>query len=171
MTIEDGRYTAKAIEWKLGMTSTGKEQIGVLFQLSDGRTISWYGYFTENTVDRTLESMEHMGWDGLDITAPKGLDANEVSIVVEGEASPTDGKMYPRVKWVNKVGGGLAMKEELSGGALQSFKQRMQGAVMARRQSRGAPAQTQKKRPMRQPGDDDLPDDPGFDSRFDDCPI
>lgn len=171
MTIEDGRHTAKAIEWKLGITGTGKEQIGVLFQLQDGQTLTWYGYFTEQTVERTLESLEHMGWDGSDITNPKGLDSNEVSLVVESEASPSDGKMYPRVKWVNKIGGGLAMKEELSGGALQSFKQRMQGAVMARRQKRGAPQQSQQRRSMRQPGDDDIPDDSSFNNRFDDCPI
>lgn len=143
--IETGRHIAKAIEWKLGLTSTGKEQIGVLFQLQDGQTITWYGYFTENTVDRTLESLEYMGWDGVDIADPKGLDANEVQLVVEPETND-EGKTFPKVRWVNRIGGGLAMKEELSGGALQNFKQRMAGAVLARRQSKPA-SSTQQRRP------------------------
>lgn len=133
--IQPGRYKAKAIEWKLGMTSTGKEQIGVLFQLEDGSAITWYGYFTENTTERTLESLEYMGWDGNDITNPQGLDTNEVQLVVEHETGD-DGKTYAKVRWVNRIGGGLAMKEELTGGALMSFKQRMQGAILARKQQK-----------------------------------
>lgn len=133
--IEKGTYTAKAIDWKLGLTSTGKEQIAVLFRLEDGRGITWYGYFTEKTTERTLDALEHMGWDGEDIANPVGLDRNEVRLVIDHEVSEQDGNTYARVKWVNRMGG-LTVKEELAGGALQSFKQRMQGAVMARRQKR-----------------------------------
>lgn len=133
--IEKGTYTAKAVEWKLGVTGTGKEQIAVLFQLEDGSQITWYGYFTEKTTERTLDSLEYMGWDGVDISDPVGLDRNEVRVVIDHEVSEQDGKTYARVKWVNRMGG-LAVKEELTGGALQSFKQRMQGAVMARRQNK-----------------------------------
>lgn len=133
--IEKGTYTAKAVEWKLGVTGTGKEQIAVLFQLEDGSQITWYGYFTEKTTERTLDSLEYMGWDGVDISNPVGLDRNEVRVVIDHEVSEQDGKTYARVKWVNRMGG-LAVKEELTGGALQSFKQRMQGAVMARRQNK-----------------------------------
>lgn len=133
--IEKGTYTAKAVEWKLGVTGTGKEQIAVLFQLEDGSQITWYGYFTEKTTERTLDSLEYMGWDGVDISNPVGLDRNEVRVVIDHEVSEQDGKTYARVKWVNQMGG-LAVKEELTGGALQSFKQRMQGAVMARRQNK-----------------------------------
>lgn len=134
--IQPGRYKAKAIDWKLGVTSNGNEQIGVLFQLDDGQTLTWYGHFTEKTAERTLESLEHMGWDGVDITNPVGLDANDVQLVIEHEVSEKDGKTYPKVRWVNRLGGGLGIKEELTGGALMNFKQRMQGAVMARRQNR-----------------------------------
>ena len=133
--IQDGRHKARAIEWKLGVTSKGSEQIGVLFQLDDGQTITWYGYFSDKTVERTLESLEHMGWDGIDIAAPVGLDKNEVSIVVEAEQGD-DGNFYPRVRWVNKLGGGLAMKEELAGHALNNFRNRMKGAVLARKQNK-----------------------------------
>lgn len=132
--IEKGTYTAKAIEWKLGVTSRGTEQIAVLFQLESGEQITWYGYFTEKTTERTLDALEYMGWDGVDITDPVGLDRNDVRLVIDHETGE-DGKTYARVKWVNRIGG-LAVKEELTGGALQNFKQRMQGAVMARRQNK-----------------------------------
>jgi hypothetical protein len=151
MNIQDGRYKARAIEWKLGLTSQGKEQIGVLFQLEDGQTITWYGYFTEKTTERTLDSLDHMGWDGGDISKPLvGLDANEVMLVIENEKND-DGKIYPRVRWVNRIGGGLAMKEELTGNALQNFKQRMQGEILARKQNKPAQKSAPKPAQVRAP--------------------
>src|SRR5690606_28336352 len=113
--IAKGTYTAKAIEWKLGVTSRGTEQIAVLFQLESGEQITWYGYFTEKTTERTLDALEYMGWDGVDITDPVGLDRNDVRLVIDHETGE-DGKTYARVKWVNRIGG-LAVKEELTGGA------------------------------------------------------
>jgi len=166
--IENGHYLAKAIEWKLGITSKGGEQIGVLFQLKDsGQTIVWYGYFTEKTTERTLESLEYMGWDGVDITDPKGLDKNEVQLVIEQEQND-EGKFFPRVRWVNRLGGGLAFKEELSGGALQSFKQRMAGTLMARRQGKPAPSQQRKPAPRNgaPPADDFGPTTYGADDEI-----
>lgn len=136
--IEAGRYKARAIEWRLGVTGGGNEQIGVLFQLEDGQLMTWYGFFSEKTTERTLDSLETMGWDGVSITDPMGLDRNDVQLVVEHETND-EGKTFPRVRWVNRLGG-LTMKEELSGAALQNFKQRMQGTIIARRQSKGAPA-------------------------------
>jgi len=131
--IEKGTYPARAVEWKLGITSQGTEHIAVLLQLEDGRQITWYGYFTEKTMERTLDSLEYMGWDGEDITNPVGLDRNTVFVVVEHKEH--DGKTYAEARWINRAGG-LAVKEELAGGALHAFKERMQGAVMARKQRR-----------------------------------
>jgi hypothetical protein len=166
--IEPGRHVAKAIEWKLGVTKGGKEQIGVLFQVADGQTIVWYGYFTDLTTERTLESLEYMGWDGVDITDPKGLDTNEVQLVIEHEPPNDQGKVFAKVQWVNRIGGGLAMKEELVGGALQNFKQRMAGAVMARRQAAGKPVNARKPAAQRSapPADDFGPSNYGPDDEI-----
>lgn len=167
MTIEAGRYKARATEWKLGVTKNGGEQIGVLFQLDDGQTITWYSYFTEKTVERTLESLEHMGWDGRSITDPKGLDLNEVSLVVEMEKSETDDKMYPRVRWVNRIGGaGISMKEELAGNNLRNFGERMQGMLLSRQQNK--PAQSQKRSAPARGGPHGTGDP---DDYYDDLPI
>lgn len=174
--IEKGRYLARAVEWRLGLTNTGNEQLGVSFKLEDGRFITWYGYFTEATAERTLESMEHMGWDGVDVTNPMGLDRNDVSLVVEHETGQ-DGKTYAKVRWVNRPSGGIAMKEELKGGALQSFKQRMQGAVLARRQkssnAQGRPPAQRRQPEPRQSYHDEPPEgfyEDGGDPMAD-CPI
>lgn len=163
--IEIGRYEARAVDWKLGISSQGTEQIAALFQLDDGRTVAWYGYFSELTAEKTIEQMEIMGWDGVDISNPQGLDANKVQIVVEHEEGQ-DGKTRARVRWVNRIGG-VAVKEELKGGALIAFKQRMQGLLLSRRQGQPRPAQP------RQPAqrNDYQDSDYGFTPEDDDIPF
>jgi hypothetical protein len=155
--IEKGIHKARAIEWKLGLTGTGGEQVAVLFQLEDGQTVTWRGYFTEKTTERTLDSLEYMGWDGKDITKLTGLDTNDVNLVIDHEVSEKDGKTYPKVNWVNRIGGTLAVKEELTGHALQNFAGRMKAEVLARQQKRPPAQRPQQQRqapPMREPGDD-----------------
>jgi hypothetical protein len=145
--ITPGKYRAKAASATLGKTSTGKEQVYVDFELisgeAKGQHLGWYGYFTENTAERTLESLEYCGWDGNSIRELRGLGSKEVELVVEYERNEQDGKEYLRVRWVNKVGGGV--KEALTGAGVVALEQKLKGLMLARRQKRQA---------MREPGDD-----------------
>lgn len=150
--IEPGRYMARAAEWKLGKASTGTECIAVLFTLQDGRTINWWGYFSEKTAERTLDSLEFMGWDGRDIANPRGLDRNEVELVV-GEETNDKGESFSKVLWVNRPRG-AAVKEELKGAELSAFQQRMQAAMLARKQNKASQA------PTNEPDEDDYYDRP-----------
>ncbi len=77
--LNPGKYRARPIAAALGLTSKGTDQIAVTFELLDpaGERITWYGFFTEKTTDRTLESLRHCGWKG-----------NDLSIFVEGEPLP-----------------------------------------------------------------------------------
>lgn len=135
--IPAGTYRARARggSWGLGVTSTGKEQVGVLFDLLDleGRSIPYYGYFTEKTFDRTIESLRLMGWQGSDLTelntAAAGLDTNEVNLVIEHEAY--EGVVSAKVKWVNALGGGAILQQRLEGDQLKSFAQRMKAQILA----------------------------------------
>jgi hypothetical protein len=166
--IPEGTYTAKATDSALGKASTGTEQIAVSLQITSGemqgQTVVWYGYFTERATERTLESLRHLGWTSDDITALDGLGEKEASIVIEHEPDQS-GQPRVRVKWVNGLGSGIAMKERLAPNEAKALAARLKGAAIASRG--GAPAPTNGRKPApRQPapasyaqevGDDDIP--------------
>lgn len=157
--IPAGLYQAKAQWWELGETASGKEQICVLFSLMSpaeylGRTIAWYGFFTEKTLERTIESMRACGWTGIDLDNLAGMDANEVSIVVEHETY--EGVTSARVRWVNAPGGGL--KNVMDPVKKKSFAQQMRGAIAGLAQ--GKPTTTTARPPARPAANNGRPPEP-----------
>jgi hypothetical protein len=142
--MEPGRYKAKAIDRQFGKTAKGNEQILVIFAVTDdgphkSKKLYWYGYFTEKTIDRTLESLEHCGWDGTSLKELKGFGTQEVELDVGLEKNEQDGKEYVRVRWVNRLGGGPGKKmEELDSGGMSALEERVKGALLARKESRAA---------------------------------
>ena len=136
--MKKGAYPARAREWGLGVSKTGTEQVGVMFEILSGeyagKRRTWYGFFTDKTVDRTLESLEHCGWNGESIKDLSGLDRNEVSIVVDHEEDQ-DGNLRERIRWVNSQGG-LALKDKLDLGGVQALESRIKGKMLARKQER-----------------------------------
>lgn len=132
MSIPLGTQRAKAVSWALGQANTGTPQVGVEFELldADGRPhITWYGFFTDKTLERTVESLRHMGWEGCDLDQLDGLDRNEVYLVID-EQPDLEGKMRARVRWVNSSGG-LAMTNRLEGNDLRAFSAQMRSAILA----------------------------------------
>jgi hypothetical protein len=125
-------YRARAREWTLGESSKGTPQVVVAFNILDEgaaeKALTWYGYFTDATADRTLESLKHMGFEGDDITILDGLGRNEVSLVVEDEEY--EGQTHARVRWVNKAGG-LAVKQPLQADKLRAFAAEMKAKLRA----------------------------------------
>lgn len=140
MATNQRRYRARATLWDLGETSTGKEQVAVEFVIltegADVERITWFGYFTEDTVDRTIESLRICGWTGTDLAELQGLEANEVELVIEDDTY--EGKTRAKVRWVNKPGG-LALKAPLSGERKKAFAATMRDRVKAFDASAGAP--------------------------------
>lgn len=115
----------------------------------NGETARWTSYFTENTNERTIQSLQIAGWVGEDLSEfgdgePHGLDANEVNIVVEHETynDKTSGeeKTVAKVAWVNRVGGYLNTAASMTPEAAQSFGERMRGLVLKMRAKTPAPA-------------------------------
>ena len=140
--ITEGKYLARARDWALSLTSTNKEQIGVAFEILQGefagQYLTWYGFFTDATFERTLESLRACGWLGSDLAEIDGLDTNDVQIVVEHEVSEKDGNTYPKVRWVNKLRG-VALKNQLDAHQAKTFAARMKGHILAFDKSAGAP--------------------------------
>lgn len=153
--IPDGtRAPGRAKQWDLDTTETGKDRIRVMLALGGeyaGRHLTWDGYFTDATFERTVESLRHMGWEGMDLGAIADLDKNEVELVigVEEYTNPTTGetKTYNRVNWVNRSAS-LYLKRPMDAASKASFAQRMKGKLLA--MQAGQPANGAKASPPRQ---------------------
>jgi hypothetical protein len=133
--IENGRYRARAIDAVLGVADTGTKQVAVLFDLLDhpGHAIAWYGYFTEKTEERTIESLIHAGWTGDNLASLDGLGSTEVQLVVEHEQNQK-GEVIARVKWVNAAGAGALVKTEMDVATRLQFAEQMRGKAIQIRQ-------------------------------------
>lgn len=134
--ISAGTFKARGVEAALDRAGTGTEQIGVMLSITEGEhageSITWYGFFTEATAERTIKALRLLGWQGDDLTDLTGIDVNEVSIVIEHEED-NKGKVHARVKWINGPGS-LAMKETLDPKDARSLSARMKGMAIASRQ-------------------------------------
>jgi hypothetical protein len=136
--LPKGRYRARALEYAFGMTTTGREQIAVVFEILDeqfaGQRITWYGFFgddpgrgTKTPTEITVEALRNCGWSGNDLADLSGIDANEVILVVEQERFK--GELHARVKFVNRPS--MPLKSRLSPAQVQAFAAKMRGSVAA----------------------------------------
>jgi len=127
--IPAATYRAQAIDGHLGFTSKGNEQVVVRFEIVDGpqkdQSIQWFGFFTEACFDRTIQSLRHCGWKGDDVSELTGIDTREVDIVVEHDTY--QGKVTPKVRWVNQAGGGVGMSPVQAADFAASIKARIAG--------------------------------------------
>ena len=149
---------SKAQEWALGESESGKAYIAISFKVKDTdgeeKFVSWRGFFTEATTERTIESLRAMGFEGDDLSNLVGLDKNEVELVVEDEEY--EGKTYARVQWVNKPKG-PGVKNQLEGQKLGAFAAQMKQAFRAHDASNGKRVGT---KPAAAPGGDPRPEPP-----------
>lgn len=168
--IPAGTYVARAVGHDFGVTANDKDYVAVDFELlgptHQGERIGWRGYFsTENAIRRTLESLQYAGWSGQQDTLETlpGLGTTQVEIVIDHEEY--DGRVYPRVQWVNKPGGGVAVGQQMDATRRRTFAARMRGHVAALAAPAAAPAAP--RRPAGPPpppatsygpsGEDDIP--------------
>lgn len=140
-----GTYNAIARGGQLSESKNkGTPQVVVQFEVCDaefaGQTITWTGFFTEKTEDRTLEALRIAGWRGDDITDLSDLSREDVPVVqLVVEEETYEGKVYSRVRWVNKAGGGLNVKP-LDAKRAATFASRMKAKVRAFDAKAGATA-------------------------------
>ncbi len=156
-----GTHAAKVVSHGLGKSGTGTPHIAVLFENVAGERITWYGYLSDKAIERTVKTLEDLGWvpahDGGDITALNGTDrlvGAEAEVVVEAEVY--NGEERRKVKWVNRPGGGTPRMEEADAAAMAAS---LRGKIM----SAASPAPSTSPGPARTPAaptidpDDDLP--------------
>ncbi len=174
LPMSKATYRARAISAGFGTSSKGNNQIGVQCEIVDheefaGETITWLGHFTEKTTARTVESLQHFGWQGDDLSELEDLDAARaaailpeiVEIVVDPEQY--EGEWQLKVKWVNKPGAGrFSFKEPLTGSGLKAFAAQMKGTIRgakaAPRQSNGSGGSRPQQPHPNAPGNkDDIP--------------
>lgn len=163
-----GTHRARGKKWALGHAGNGNEQVAVLFEVTQGehagKSITWFGSFSDAAVDRTLDSLRYCGWNGDNFAELNGLDANEVEIVVEVETYK--GKASDKVRWVNRPSQ-LALREQMTPSAVAAFAVRMKAKALAHRQSYASAqprASTTTRAAAAQPGEraPSSLDDPGF---------
>lgn len=106
-----GRHAVRVVSHILGRSSTGTPHIAVLFEDAAGDRITWYGYLSDAAMERTLHSLQVLGWNPLQddgridrLNGTEALVGAEAEIVVESEVYNGEARM--KVKWVNEVGGG-----------------------------------------------------------------
>jgi hypothetical protein len=130
--MEQGKYNAKAETLALGFASTGTPQIGISFAVAVGgevEYVTWYGYFTDAAADRTIKALRDMGWTGNDLDQLKE-DCSDLPNAVQLDIQPDD-KGYMKVAWINKPGGGVAMRETMTQAQKLGFAQQMKGRCLA----------------------------------------
>jgi hypothetical protein len=170
MTLH-GTYRARAVSGGLGFAKNGTEQLGVDFVItegpSEGQHVTWWGFFTDKTADRTIESLRIMGWQGDDLCDLTGIDQNPVDLVIEAEEYEDkrtgEIRSIGKVRWVNRAGG-LSLKDAMSPQQAREFAARMRGRVVALGGSKrpqapaNGPARKPAPPPPSQPAvDDDIP--------------
>lgn len=153
--IAEGKHRGRGVPGTgvMGKTAKGAPQVGVEFEFLDipGQRLTWYGNFSETVVGEdqkpiyqiTLESLYHCGWISGDLQNLDGLDQNEVTLTVKHEEY--QGKTHAKIAWVNKAGGGIAMKNAMPTNELAAFSAKMKGASLSTRKALGVPPADQMK--------------------------
>jgi hypothetical protein len=140
------------------------EQIAVQFELVEpaGERRTWYGFFTESTIENTVKSLRACGWndpnndlsvftEGSPLPAGFGL---EVELVIEQEEYL--GKVRDRIRWVNG-GGGLALKRALTKEQATAFAARLGRQISALDKLQGRPSAGSSPRPAARPAVSGVP--------------
>lgn len=130
--IPEGTFPAVARGHQWGTAKTGTEQIAISFELlggpAAGRQLTWYGYFTEATWERTMQSLRYAGWKGGDLADLGSLD-QKVNVVIAHEADQ-EGRMRARIQWVNGYGASsIRLSNPMNEAQLRTFAARMKRRV------------------------------------------
>lgn len=153
---DEGRLWAQ-----FGEAKSGTKQVLVHFEILDGTyagsKLPWFGYFTKDTIARTLESLRIAGFKGDDLeTFPWQQPDQKVSITVEHNTY--EGKTHARVAWVNKPGGGgVKLANPLGKDGLRQFAAQMKSYVKQAPEVAGEKGERQP--PSAAPADSPPPDD------------
>jgi hypothetical protein len=95
----------------------GTEAIEVAFEFDCNGTrerLSWQGWLSDKAIDNTMDTLKDvLGYNGSAdtdangvFTDPKAFDrTRECKLVIELDTNPETNKTYPKIIWVNTLGG------------------------------------------------------------------
>lgn len=130
--IPEGTFAAVARGATLSESENKKTpQVVVSFEITTaehaGTTINWFGFLTDKTTERTIESLRYAGWKGSDLSDLSDLsktDTPVVELVIEHEEY--EGKVRPKVQWVNALG---RAGKALPAAQAKALAETMRGAI------------------------------------------
>ena len=109
----------------LGKTSTGKTQLAITFETTQGK-LTVYKYFTDAAMPYTEADLRTLGWDPQengwrvdDLLESQEIVGNVCNLVCGYE--DYNGKQTLKVKFINDVNGGGGMNEKLSPDDAKAF--------------------------------------------------
>lgn len=130
---------------RFGRASTGTQQVLMKFEVIEegdwkGRKLFYFGSFTENSWERTVEGLRYCGFQGDDLGEinQQTLD-RDVSIKVEQTANAAGDRTYARVAFINEVGGAIELANPLSGDELRHFAAQMKSKLAGKRPAPATP--------------------------------
>lgn len=151
---ETGRFRARAVEGAWGHTSNGVVQVAVQFQLETGAKLTWYGFMTEKTEERTMNSLIACGVS--DLESLTGLGSDEVEVTVEHDTY--NGNTRAKIAWVNRLGeGGVALKNKATPQEAKSFLSKHKGNFLKLQKATGAAPPKPAGKPAAAQQKDDIP--------------
>lgn len=109
--LKDGTYNAVAQAARTIKAKTGKIGVEVRFKFQNGTDteyLNWVGWLSEAAIENTMKTLvDVLEFNGDDTFGAGCINTvGEVSIVVKNEPSQDDpSKIYPRIQFVNKLGG------------------------------------------------------------------
>jgi hypothetical protein len=146
--IQPGRYVGTVTSSCLGRAGNGTEQLAIGFDVHLGVDqqsvpMTWYGFFTDRAWETTEKALRALGWDPaehdfqLDALNPADpydtpLRGAEAQLVLEHEDDGEGGQRI-RIRWVNAVNGGLAVKERMEPGEASAFSQNLRARLIAQK--------------------------------------
>jgi hypothetical protein len=127
--MSDFRALGRAVEWAVGEAGTGTQQICLVCEITEGphkgSQYTWYGFLnTDDNIERTLKSLQYLGWDGKNFAKLDGLGTEDAMLVVKDEM--WEGKRQTRIAFVNsKDSDGIIMSKRYDENELTSFAEQM----------------------------------------------
>lgn len=123
----------------------GTKQVVLHFEIMEGEhtgvRLPWFGYFTKDAADRTIESLRIAGFKGDDLSMlPSQVLENRVTIVVE--VNEWEGKRQSKIAWVNRPGGGgVRLEKQMAGNDLKTFAAQLKSRVKSKPEIAGEKAE------------------------------
>jgi hypothetical protein len=102
------KLPAKLVTYSIGLASTGREQIGILFEVTEGelqgRELTWFGSFTPESFPITVKTLRELGWSAQNVGTLRTELRLGTLVQLVCEPETFNGRERLRVKFVNRRG-------------------------------------------------------------------